>query len=168
MVVLREQRGVTWGVRRVGPGWRRRKYAAYIRRRSNGNQHPVHFWTHLEYLESKNESPGTCTAERRRRKQGSGGRPVVKPEQQRGRGDESSATRPKKRPQVNDFRPSVCPSVELSVTIDIHKFFRVQDSSLFPCRGIVTRVSLTRFESKSGSIRLPGRVYLVKSVDRFF
>lgn len=41
------------------PGWRRRKCAAYIRPGINGNQHPVHSWTHLEYRESKNESPGT-------------------------------------------------------------------------------------------------------------
>ena len=71
---LREQRGVTWGVRCVGPGWRRRKYAAYIRRRTVGNQHPVHFWTHLEYLESKNENPGTWVRRTQRRTKGENGR----------------------------------------------------------------------------------------------
>lgn len=47
---------------RRAPEWRRRKCAAYIRPGIDGNQHPVHSWTHPEHRESKNENPGTSTA----------------------------------------------------------------------------------------------------------
>lgn len=67
VVVVAEQRGVTWGYTTwgpgpSGPGWRRRKCAAYIRPGTDGNQHPVHSWTHPEHRESKNENPGTSSA----------------------------------------------------------------------------------------------------------
>lgn len=67
VAVVAEQRGVTWGVRDLGPGpsgpgWRRRKCAAYIRPGTDGNQHPVHSWTHPEHRESKNASLGTSAA----------------------------------------------------------------------------------------------------------
>lgn len=66
VVVVAEQRGVTWGYTTwgpgpSGPGWRRRKCAAYIRPGTDGNQHPVHSWTHPEHRESKNENPGTSS-----------------------------------------------------------------------------------------------------------
>lgn len=62
VIVVVEQRGITWGYMTwgpLGPGWRRRKCAAYIRPGTDGNQHPVHSWTHPEHRESKNENPGT-------------------------------------------------------------------------------------------------------------